>query len=118
MTGRCVVPTRQGPRHAALLPLPIAGYRFENRYRHEKRGTDIMDTWLEMEGEKLLPRFQSKLDDIRRGFAFLEQQPTKVDIVVSHGLTIATSVWATNNPEKFKNAEYKITMDDLKEILK
>jgi hypothetical protein len=83
----------------------------------KKRNADIMETWLDIEGSKLLPRFQAKVDDIRRGFAFLEQQPTKVDLVMSHGLTIATAAWLIDNPEKMKNENYKITLADIKEIL-
>ena len=84
----------------------------------EIKGASVVDVWLEMEGEKLLPRFQSKLDDIRKGFTYLEQQPTKLDIVVSHGLAIATTIWAVNNPKKFKDLEYELIMEDLKEIIK
>jgi len=83
----------------------------------KRKGVDFVDAWLEMEGEKLLPRFQSKLNDIRRGLVHLEQQSTKLDIVVSHGMAIATTIWAANNPKKFKDIEYELTMEDLKEII-
>lgn len=82
------------------------------------KGVSVVDVWLEMEGEKLLPRFQRKLNDIREGFDYLKQQPTKLDIVVSHGLTISTAIWAMTNPKKFEDLEYKLTMEDLKEIIK
>ncbi len=85
--------------------------------RAKMRKIKVVDAWLDMEGENLLPRFQNKLNDIREGFFYLEQQPTKLDIVLSHGLTIATIIWTAQNPEKFKNIEYKLTMNDLKEIV-
>lgn len=91
----------------------------DNKIAEEARrkGVSFVNAWLEMEGEKLLPRFQSKLNDIRKGFAYLEQRPTKLDIVVSHGMVIATTIWAANNPKKFKDLKYKLIMEDLREII-
>jgi broad specificity phosphatase PhoE len=72
---------------------------------------------LDLEGENLLPRFQEKLADVRRGLEYLKQQNTKLDLVVSHGLTIAVVIWAMSNPDKYNDPEYKLTMDDLSTIL-
>ena len=82
-----------------------------------KRGLKAVDVWLEREGEKLLPRFQTKLAEVQRAFAYLKEQPTKLDLVVSHGLTIAVSVWAMKNSERLVDQEYKLTLEDLTEII-
>jgi broad specificity phosphatase PhoE len=83
----------------------------------KKRGADVIDTWLDLENEKLLPRFQNKFEDIRQGFDYLKKKSTKVDLVVSHHLAIAVAIWATDNSEKFKDEKYQLTMNDLKEII-
>jgi len=72
--------------------------------------------WLEEKGEELLPRFQEKLEQIKDGLNFLKSQSTKLDLAFSHRLTIATIIWAGNNSEKIKVDDYKLTMDDLKQI--
>jgi len=81
----------------------------------EKRIHPVL-LWLEDKGEELLPRFQEKLEQVKKGLDFLKNQITKLDIVVSHRLVIALTIWVSNNPEKIKNENYKLTMDDLNEI--
>lgn len=72
--------------------------------------------WFEEKGEELLPRFQEKLEQVKKGLDFLKSQSTKLDVVVSHRLVIALTIWASNNSEKVKDENYQLTIGDLKEI--
>jgi len=84
--------------------------------RAEERGIHSVLLWFEEKGEELLPRFQKKLEQVKKGIDFLKNQSTKLDVVISHRLVIALTVWASNNSEKMKDENYKLTIEDLKEI--
>ncbi|MCK5061106.1 histidine phosphatase family protein [Candidatus Parcubacteria bacterium] len=82
----------------------------------KEKGIHPVLLWFEEKGEELLPRFQKKLEQVKKGIDFLKNQPTKLDVVVSHRLAIALTIWVSNNIEKIKDENYKLTIDDLKEI--
>lgn len=84
--------------------------------RAKEKGFHPVLLWFEEKGEELLPRFQEKLEQVKKGLDFLKNQPTKLDVVISHRLVIALTIWASNNPEKIKGENYKLTTNDLKEI--
>ncbi len=84
--------------------------------RAKEKGIHPVLLWFEEKSEELLPRFQEKLEQVKKGLDFLKSQTTKLDVVVSHRLVIALTIWTSNNPEKIKDENYNLTMDDLKEI--
>lgn len=84
--------------------------------RAKEKGIHPVLLWFEEKGEELLPKFQEKLEQIKKGLDFLKSQPTKLDVVVSHRLVIALTIWVSNNPEKIKDIKYQLTIDDLRKI--
>lgn len=84
--------------------------------RANEKSIHPLRLWLEENGKEIMPKFQKKFEEMKEGLKHLENESTKLNIVISHMLAISVAVFIANNPEKVKDDKYELTLEDLDEI--
>ena len=83
----------------------------------EQKGVHPVKFWFEKNQDEVITKLNEKLPDVEEGLRSLEDSKTPLNILFSHRITLALTLWLIEQ-KKLGRKDLAITREDLPEIIK